>query len=83
MAVKIATPGKVRRGSDRPSAHTKSTSNRYTAAPIDVTRREVEAVLAIIEWNATRIERLEDVVAMHAEERAQVKQEIGAIKALL
>lgn len=56
---------------------------RQTAAPIYATRREFEAVLAIIERNTTRIERLEDVFAMHAKERAQVKQEIGAIKALL
>jgi len=41
---------------------------RQTAAPICAARREFEAVLAIIERNTTRIERLEDVVAMHAEE---------------
>ena len=48
-----------------------------------VTPRQIEAVLAIIERNTARIERLEDVFAMQAKDRAQVKQEITAIKAVL
>ena len=48
-----------------------------------VTPRQFEAVLAIIERNTGRIERLEDVFAMQAKDRAQVKQEITAIKAAL
>jgi hypothetical protein len=48
-----------------------------------VTPRQLEAVLAIIERNTGRIERLEDVFAMQAKDRAQVKHEINAIKAVL
>ena len=48
-----------------------------------VTPRQIEAVLAIIERNTGRIERLEDVFAMQAKDRAQVKQEINAMKAVL
>jgi hypothetical protein len=47
------------------------------------TRREFAEVLAIIEQNSTRIDRLEDVFAMQAKERPQVKKELGAMRALL
>ena len=50
---------------------------------IALTRRQFEAFLAIIERNTARIERLEDVFAIHAKDRAQVKQEINAMRAVL
>jgi hypothetical protein len=50
---------------------------------IYATRRQFEAVLAIIEQNSNRIDRLEDVFAMHAKERGQVQKEISAIRGLL
>jgi hypothetical protein len=56
---------------------------RTSAKQIFATRRQFEAVLTIIERNTVRIERLEDVFAMHAKDRAQVKQEINAMKAVL
>jgi hypothetical protein len=60
----------------------KSTPSRRTKpAPIYATRHHFEAVLAIIEKNTRRIERLEDVFALQTRERPQVKQELAAIKA--
>jgi hypothetical protein len=50
---------------------------------IYATRRQLEAVLAIIEQNSNRIDRLEDVFAMRATERGQVQTEISAIRGLL
>ena len=46
------------------------------------TRRELQALLAVIEQNTTRINRLEDVFALHAKERSEVKEELEAIKDL-
>jgi hypothetical protein len=50
---------------------------------IYATRRQLEAVLAIIQQNSNRIDRLEDVFAMQATERGQVQKEISAIRGLL
>jgi Mg2+ and Co2+ transporter CorA len=62
----------------------KSQKSRKTQdTRIYATRRHIEAVLAIIEQNSNRIDRLEDVFAMHAKERGQVQKEIGAIRGLL
>ena len=61
----------------------KVTSRRNVNKSIALTRRQFEAFLAIIERNTARIERLEDVFAMHAKDRAQVKQEINAMRAVL
>jgi hypothetical protein len=48
-----------------------------------VTRRELQTLLDIIERNTARIDRLEDVFALHAKERAEVQTNLETIKALL
>jgi hypothetical protein len=65
----------------RPSA---SKPRRETRTkPIYVTRGELRALLDVIERNTARIDRLEDVFALHASERAAVKADLEAIKAIL
>jgi len=61
----------------------KPTRRRAGSGDKYVTRREFAAVLAVIEKNTIRIERLEDVFAMQALERGRVKHELGTIKAAL
>jgi hypothetical protein len=60
-----------------------SRPRRTDADRVYVTHGQFEAVLAIIEQNTVRIERLEDVFALQTRERPQVKQEIEAMKRLL
>jgi hypothetical protein len=42
-----------------------------------------EKILAIIERNTERISRLEDVFAMHVEQRAEVTEALQTVKSLL
>ena len=53
------------------------------ARPQYATRDELEQILTIIERNTVRIGRLEDVFAMEAKERAEVKEELEVIRNLL
>jgi hypothetical protein len=46
-------------------------------------RIQIEAILAIVERNTTRISRLEDVFALHAQQREEVAQALKDVRALL
>jgi hypothetical protein len=43
----------------------------------------LEAILTIIERNTTRISRLEDVFAVHAQQREEVAAALKEVRALL
>jgi hypothetical protein len=48
-----------------------------------VTRREFAAFLAIVERNTERINRLEDVFALHVQQRNEVSKALATLKKTL
>jgi hypothetical protein len=66
--------------------HRRTTRRRRSTAsenPTDTMRMQIEAILTIVERNTTRISRLEDVFALHVQQRDEVAQALKDVRALL
>jgi hypothetical protein len=59
----------------------KRSSREGRPAIMTAVRRELDAILAIIERNTERISRLEDVFALHAKQREEVSRLLSEVRA--